>query len=397
MPRINTRITTRRLRLSQIPLKYLIIAAAALAALIVALVLIIALPSGNGPDAPEPAETAAPVRTGIAQNADSIRVNYRPAPQPGGYLPLFRKADTMEKILCITVVGCTDGTNLSAILDVAQAQELPLTLFPMAKAAQDKTFVAENLRRAVSLGCQIENGTYNAGEIYAMTDADMAKEITDAQAVLCRSIGKSVDMRFLCTKEGTDRYDLRTHLYLNKLGYCGMVYRSVNLSSESIDTLEAGLAAGNIYELRCNNSDADLLARFAVLAKSRGYTFVTLNDMFGYAPQQTRDLSATDDLVFPEPDPYSPACNTPFSTGWYSYDIYLMQKALSEKGFLEHEPTGYYGAKTAQAVSDFQTANGLEATGKATPEVQRMIFGLETAKNEPAPETEPAPESGDGA
>lgn len=52
-----------------------------------------------------------------------------------------------------------------------------------------------------------------------------------------------------------------------------------------------------------------------------------------------------------------------------------MQKRLIELGFLSDDADGIYGDNTAKAVSDFQTAEGLPATGKADVETQTRLFG----------------------
>lgn len=54
--------------------------------------------------------------------------------------------------------------------------------------------------------------------------------------------------------------------------------------------------------------------------------------------------------------------------------VLAMQERLAELGYLTAEYDGHYGATTADCVSRFQSANGLEATGIADPATQLALF-----------------------
>ena len=54
--------------------------------------------------------------------------------------------------------------------------------------------------------------------------------------------------------------------------------------------------------------------------------------------------------------------------------VLAMQERLAELGYLTEEYDGYYGSHTAQCVEEFQTTNGLDATGVADADTQRMLF-----------------------
>lgn len=74
-----------------------------------------------------------------------------------------------------------------------------------------------------------------------------------------------------------------------------------------------------------------------------------------------------------------------------------MQARLEELGYLDTEYDGYYGEHTAQCVRDFQAANGLEETGTADPDTQKLMFstlakakGAESASPQPSASPDPA-------
>jgi|GEM_PF-5871669 len=54
-------------------------------------------------------------------------------------------------------------------------------------------------------------------------------------------------------------------------------------------------------------------------------------------------------------------------------DVRELQLLLKELGYFTLEPTGYYGPVTAQALSAYQTANGLEAVGYVGPKTLALL------------------------
>lgn len=66
-------------------------------------------------------------------------------------------------------------------------------------------------------------------------------------------------------------------------------------------------------------------------------------------------------------------------------DIVVIQQRLVDLGYLKLEAgdttTDYFGGKTAQAVSDFQTKNGLTATGEADFNTIKVMFSDEAKSN----------------
>lgn len=56
-------------------------------------------------------------------------------------------------------------------------------------------------------------------------------------------------------------------------------------------------------------------------------------------------------------------------------EVYEIQKKLNELGYLEANPTGYFGTATQKAVAAFQTEKGLKADGEAGPNTQQALIG----------------------
>ena len=71
------------------------------------------------------------------------------------------------------------------------------------------------------------------------------------------------------------------------------------------------------------------------------------------------------------------ADTTPYETlqqGDQNEDVLALQTRLDELGYLDTEYDGHYGEYTAGCVIEFQRVNGLEETGIADAETQRLLF-----------------------
>lgn len=66
--------------------------------------------------------------------------------------------------------------------------------------------------------------------------------------------------------------------------------------------------------------------------------------------------------------------------------IVMLQNRLIALGFLKDAADGVYGENTQTAVSQFQKLNGLERTGVADPETQKLLFSDLSALTTPSPE-----------
>ena len=74
-------------------------------------------------------------------------------------------------------------------------------------------------------------------------------------------------------------------------------------------------------------------------------------------------------------------------------DVTRLQEQLSELGYFDQKPTGKYRSITAKAVSAFQKQNGLEESGKADLETQRLLYSDAALGKGVQPTATPAPET----
>lgn len=85
------------------------------------------------------------------------------------------------------------------------------------------------------------------------------------------------------------------------------------------------------------------------------------------APEATAEASASANV-------HSAAEYTQLARGDQGTAVAQMQTRLKQLGYLNDVADGVFGGNTEEAVMAFQQANGLEATGVATPEDQAVLF-----------------------
>lgn len=78
---------------------------------------------------------------------------------------------------------------------------------------------------------------------------------------------------------------------------------------------------------------------------------------------------------------------TSYSNGDYHDDIYNIQTELANLGYFNDDATGYYGSLTESAVTSFQNANGLDATGVVDEVTYEVLFSSRALENPDADES----------
>lgn len=383
-----TRPGNRRRRRAQRQPVLLLAAAAAVVILVVVLIVRLAT-GGSDKVAQQPQATATPEPTPEVQQTPGPTLEPTPTPEPtpeanvgyapkptamaAGYLPIFKKAETDEKVVCVTVDDFFQFKNARTIIDVAIANGAKLTLFPIGKNVLREE-LQDTLRYAHDNGMEIENHTYEHKRHYQMDDATFERQIYLQCLCVDKVLGVDYQEHFVRPFGGDGRDDQRLHQYARQIGMVGIAHWNVSGSGTGLEKLIAGLAPGNIYLFHTTDKDTAKLQKFIPAAVQAGYKLVTLNEMFGYPENETsvQTVAPEDrELLKLEAFTYTPR---DYKKGNYAWRIYQMQEELIELGYLDGEPDGIYGDGTAKAISVFQGKNGLEATGTADPETQDVIF-----------------------
>ena len=335
-----------------------------------------AAPEAVAPEAPAllestpvPTPTPAPAPT---QEALSMRALTRPTPTAEGFMPVFSKAETDEKIIAITVDDCFQADNLKQIVDAAIAVGGKLTIFPIGFNAI-KSAQAEVLRYAYDNGFELENHTYDHNGLFAISADEMAEQVYKQQLALSYVLGVEYHCHFLRPRGGDARRCQRMQMYAKQMGYYGIAHWSVSGSGDD-EKIAKGLKPGAIFLFHTTAKDLDKLLRFIPWAAEQGYQLVTLNEMFDYPPNETSELTIPiEEHVIPAPEPYE-MVYVPLKVTSYCWEAYLLQEKLIALGYLDGSPDGVYGEDCAKAIAKYQQDHGMEANGVADADLVRTIL-----------------------
>lgn len=288
------------------------------------------------------------------------------------YLPVYKKVDTFERKIAITVDDCFQVNNLQTIATLAYQNGGRLTIFPIGENLS-KSGMADTLKTCVfKLGFEIENHTWSHDRIFRLSQYNMAQEIWKQSQALNLTLGVNYEQHFFRLMGGDGSSDQRTHAYLKQLGYKGIAEWSISGSDASIEEIKAHLQPGAIYLFHTTDGDTQKLMEFIPFAVAQGYQLVTMNELLGF---EENAVSGYNPQEMPIPENYTEDYRT-HKVGDYAYNILLMQDKLRELGYLvmDGESTGYYGQKTADAIQKYQEEQGMPATGVADSETQKKLL-----------------------
>lgn len=386
-------------------LKLAATAAGALAVVSIVAVVIIALAGRSGEDRvakAAPASAASAMPTPVASTAEPVPspdavptqeptteptaepvraagyVSVQPTPTQEGYLPIYRKGETDEKVMCITVDDFWQFENARKIIELAVQNDAKLTLFPIGVNVLREE-LKDTLIYAYEQGMEFENHTYEHEGLYRMNDKKMARQVYLQNLALNSVLGVEYQQHFFRPKGGDGRDDQRTHEYISQLGMYGIAYWTVS-DSVDIDWLLANMAPGNIYLFHTTDTDLAELEVFIPAAIEAGYKLVTLNEMFGLPENEVRELTRPiKEYEIPQLEEFELQPRI-YKEGDYMWQVNVIQQRLAELGYLKVEPDGIYGDSTEKAVKAFQSANGLKASGNANLKTQAALFSDDAKK-----------------
>ncbi len=320
--------------------------------------------------APEP--TAEPTAEPTPVPTPEPTLAPTPEPTPFTYLPVVYRGHTEKKRIAVTVDDCYQKENLQTIVDLAAENGAKLTLFPVGETLKNHGMPALLQRCAFELGFEIENHTYSHARIFRLPEEEMAAEIWNQRQALNQALGVDWNQHFLRLMGGDGETDQRTHNYLKQLGYFGIAKWSVSGSDSDLEHIESALSPGQIYLFHTTDADTVKLQEFIPWAVEQGYELVTMNELLGLTANETAPLT---EQSMPVPAGFIDDHHTQ-KLGDYTWVVLQLQDALRSQGYLvmDGPSTGYYGEKTAQAVSAFQADHGLEASGEADGATQDMIL-----------------------
>ncbi|MCR4622719.1 MAG: polysaccharide deacetylase family protein [Clostridiales bacterium] len=364
-----------------------------LAALAVAaLLLILLLPRGPAQDT----VTAPLAGTSEPTAAPTISPSPSPTPLAQQFLPVINRVTTSKNQIAVTIDDLNEVNNLNQIMELAHSLGAKLTLFPIGNVIESKPALQAALRTAHSWGFEIENHTWTHSDLFGMTDERMAQEVWNQQMAVNKALGVEYDPHFIRMHGGLGETCGRSHQYLIQLGtYKGVADWSWSGSGSNLDEIKAHTGPGSVFLFHAKDSDLKKLQAFIPWAVSQGYELVTLNELLGYGPNETRPLTydpATRQPPVPLPYEYTDYVLLGKKPNIRLYAVKLLQERLANLGYFSADVVcdGDYGSLTKAAVTLFQKAGGLHADGLAGIETQTLLFGPDAPRNPYAAVT-PAP------
>lgn len=346
-----------------------------------------------------PTPTPAPLPT-LSTVSQKTRANLAPTPTADGFLPIYKKANTDEMTIAITVDECNGVTITKKIALMARYYGAKITFFPTGDNLNRKG-MGSVLRTCVNkMGFEIENRGYDTiSQIYRLSNEQMCEQIWKQTIQLENVLGFRYQPHFLRLYGGNGENDLRTHGYLKQLGYKGIASYTYNGNAMTAKKLVKTLAPGNIYMFKSTAKDAKKMSALMKAARAGGYRMVTLNTLFGYSKNATRKITTN---ILLESMPELGDYNNHFyfmKKGDCTWAVYQMQKRLESLGYLHPgSADGVFGKSTSVVLSTFQAKCGLAATGAADVVTQQYLYAKEAprADGTPVPNTptpEPTPEA----
>ena len=206
-----------------------------------------------------------------------------------------------------------------------------------------------------------------------MNDSMMASEIWKQSIAVSYILNVRYQPHFLRLYGRDGENDLRTHTYLIQQGYKGIAGWTYNGSRMEEGRIGNNLAPGNIYYFKSTESDLEKMSVLMQEAREQGYEMVTLNELFGYEPNETTVVQNVLAETMPEL-----GVSIPYyfmKVGDCTWATNLLQRRLIQLGYLPAgSADGVYGSGTAAALSAFQAKLGLAATGAADIITQQKLY-----------------------
>ncbi len=338
-------------------------------------------------DTPEPTFTPAPTLEAL----DPYTAR-RPAAANENMLPVFKKANTTDKVIAITLDECSGAAITEQFVALAQKYNAKLTLFPTGENILKNGMQPVLQRCAFQLGYEIENrGFTSLAKLFRYPENMLVQEIWKQSMALNYVLGVRYQPHFLRLYGGLGENDIRTHTYLKQQGYIGVAHWTVSCSDVSLSRIPGKLTPGGIYLFKSTKEDGERMKALMDAARSEGYSMVTLNELFGYEPNA---FERVDGSLLAETMPefhFDDTLYTDLYPGDTAWGVLKLQERLGQLGYLVNSSAdGIFGEATTEALRLFQATVGKAASGVGDVATLQALFAEDAPKNpNPIPVNQP--------
>lgn len=199
----------------------------------------------------------------------------RPEPEEEGFLPVFYRAGTEDRIVAITVQGLTTECDSEDLLASCALNDTRLTFFVTGEEVRALAEVLPVIRLG---GHEIESRGYSGKPFTPLSQEELRREVDAAETVLSGVISDRYRMRFLRPNSLSDDSDPELHAYLSQKGYYGIARWSV-LNPGSMEEISPGC----VIAVDLSSYSTANLRKMVQTLHDNGYKCVTLEELFGYS------------------------------------------------------------------------------------------------------------------
>lgn len=176
-----------------------------------------------------------------------------------------------------------DGPNNDTtpkVLDIIEEFKIPASFFVIGQNINDST--AEQMKRAVALGCEIQNHSYTHSFMTRLSPEEVADEIRKTDDLVEKYISRRPTLfRPPYIDQNKQMHEVVDHVFIG--GVDCQDWEAGHTAQRRFEDLMAKVKDGDIillHDFSGNSQTVDALRLIIPELKKRGYTIVTVSELF---------------------------------------------------------------------------------------------------------------------
>lgn len=196
--------------------------------------------------------------------------------------------------IALTVDDCYNADHVTAILDLCEAYDVPVTFFVIGNALKNKDQAL--WRRAIDAGCEIGNHTWSHARLPDLNSRDIKQQLHLTQERLDKVLGFSYPMRLMrppygrLSRKSGQISDMWVVEAIEAAGYAHAVRWDVSQTDPAKAIRQAN--NGSILLYHANPKDIRCLTRLIPDLLAKGYTLCTVSTLLGEPAPEVWQIAA---------------------------------------------------------------------------------------------------------
>ena len=193
------------------------------------------------------------------------------------------EGNTGEKAAMYVALSFDDGPNnitTPQMLDVLEAFDAPASFFVIGQYINDST--AGQMKRAVSLGCEIQNHSYTHSFMSELTPEEVKSEIERTDALIEKYVGvRPWLFRPPYINHNQSMHEVIGHTFICGLGCEDWVPERT--AQMRYDDIMANVKNGDVillHDFEGNDNTVEALRKLIPALREKGFTLVTVTQLF---------------------------------------------------------------------------------------------------------------------